>query len=194
MVIQDVQRNLFGIGQFGGQIIDADLVRAPDDPERDSFEEWAFGINIENTAHYTNVSIVNDGSTGQPAVIRATGMDDLLDFLNPSSMIEAIGAIPASCDDVDLPVEITTDYTLAPNDNYVTVETTIHNTDDTNPVETYITEFINGSGQVELFQSGYGFGEALITTACALCNFVAWSGEDQADGVSYGYIHDIPAR
>ena len=28
VVVQDLQRNLFGIGQFGGQIIDADLVRA----------------------------------------------------------------------------------------------------------------------------------------------------------------------
>ena len=60
----------------------------------------------------------------------------------------------------------------------------------------------NGSGQVELFQPMYGFGEPLVTdppcpvgtyqpcTAgmCDLCNFVAWSGEDNARGVSYGYI------
>ena len=56
VVIQDVQRNILSVGQFGGQILDADLVRAPADPERDSFEEWAVGINIENTAHYTSFS------------------------------------------------------------------------------------------------------------------------------------------
>jgi hypothetical protein len=191
VVIQDVQRNLLNVGQFGGQIIDADLVRAPEDPERDNFEEWAFGINIENTAHYTDVTVINDGSGGVPAVIRATGVDDLLDWINPSSMVESVGAIPACCDDVDLPVEITTDYTLAPGDNYVTVETTVRNTDPTDPVETFLSDWLGGSGQVELFQSGYGFGEPMVTTACALCNFVAWSGEDEADGVSYGYIHDI---
>ncbi len=77
VVIQDVQRNLFTVGTYGGHILDADLVRATGDPERDSFEEWAFGINAENTAHYTSVSIINDGSNGQPAVIRAIGVDDL---------------------------------------------------------------------------------------------------------------------
>src|SRR3989337_2032792 len=52
VVIQQPQRNLLSVGQFGGQIIDADLVRAAGDPERDSFEEWAFGVNLENTCHY----------------------------------------------------------------------------------------------------------------------------------------------
>ena len=60
VVIQQPQRNLLNVGQFGGQIIDADLVRQGADPERDSFEEFAFGINAENTAHYTTVSVVND--------------------------------------------------------------------------------------------------------------------------------------
>src|SRR5262249_30414632 len=43
VVIQDVQRNLFGIGQFGGQIIDGDIVRTSG-PDRDSFEEWALSL------------------------------------------------------------------------------------------------------------------------------------------------------
>jgi hypothetical protein len=46
VVIQDVQRNMFGIGQFGGQIIDADLVRTSG-PDRDSFEEMSISLNIE---------------------------------------------------------------------------------------------------------------------------------------------------
>jgi hypothetical protein len=192
VVIQDVQRNLLNIGQFGGQIIDADVVREPDDPERDNFEEWAFGINLENTAHYTNVSIVNDGSNGQAAVIRATGPDDLLDWINPSSMLQAWGfSLPAAFDDVDLPVQITTDYTLAPGDKFVRVDTTVQNTSTTDEVETFLTDWLAGSGEVETFQSGYGFGEPLITTPCTLCNLVAWSGFGHADGVSYGYIHNI---
>src|SRR4030095_8334759 len=88
-----VQRNLFGIGQFGGQIIDGDIVRSSG-PDRDSFEEWALSLNIESTAHYTSVSIINDGSNGGPAIIRATGVDDLLDFVNPSSTLASFGFSP----------------------------------------------------------------------------------------------------
>ncbi|MCH7511872.1 MAG: carboxypeptidase regulatory-like domain-containing protein, partial [Chloroflexi bacterium] len=194
VVIQDIQRNLMTVGTYGGQIMDADLVRAAGDPERDSFEEWAFGINAENTAHYTSISILNDGSNGQPAIIRVSGVDDLLDFINPSSQVAGFGfSLPAQFDDVDLPVEITTDYILAPNDRFVRVETTVTNTDLVNPVETVFTDLMAGSsGPVELFFPGYGFGEPLFTNACALCNFVAFSGEGQSAGVSYGYIHDIP--
>ena len=192
VVIQDIQRNIFSVGQFGGQILDADLVRVLSDPERDNFEEWAVGINLENTAHYTKVNIINDGSNGKPAIIRVTGVDDLLDFINPSSQVAGFGLpFPAAYDDVDLPVEVTTDYTLAPNDNFVRVDTTFKNTSGT-LVETFITDYLSGSGEVEYFVPGYVFGEPLVTSGCALCNFVALSGQGQADGVSYGYIHDIP--
>jgi hypothetical protein len=193
VVIQAPQRNLLSVGQFGGQIIDADLVRAPSDPERDSFEEWAFGINLENTCHYTSVTVVNDGSNGQPAVIRATGVDDLLDFINPSSQVAGFGfPIPAAYDDADLPVTCSTDYSLAPGDTFVEVETTITNTSGS-AVETFFTDFLSASGDVESFMPGYGFGEPLVTTACARCNFVSWGGVDDAAGVAYGYIHNVPA-
>src|SRR5512139_574703 len=166
VVVQGIQRNMFGIGQFGGQIIDADLVRTPGDPDRDNFEEWATSINIENTAHYTSLTIVNDGSDGQAAIIRASGVDDLLDFINPSSVIAGYGyAFPASADDRDLPVEIVTDYILEPGRNYVRVETAVHNTGSTQ-LSIYFGEFINASGQVMEFQPGYGFGEPTVTTRC----------------------------
>ncbi|MCH8066554.1 MAG: carboxypeptidase regulatory-like domain-containing protein, partial [Chloroflexi bacterium] len=194
VVIQKPERSLMVVGTFGGQILDADLVRQPGDPERDAFEEWALGINLENTAHYTAVTVINDGSDGQPAVIRATGVDDLLDVINPSSQVAEFGfPAPAAFDDTDLPVEFTTDYILAPNDHFVRVESTVRNIDPVNPVNTFITEFLSGSGLTEPFHPGYGFGEPLLTSACALCNFVAWSGKGEAAGVSYGYIHDIPS-
>jgi hypothetical protein len=206
VVIQDVQRNLFGIGQFGGQIIDADLVRADGDPDRDNFEEWSLSINIENTAHYTSLTIINDGSNGGAAIIRAEGVDDLLDFLNPSSVIAGFGfLLPSDADDKDLPVTVRTDYILEPGKNYVRVETTVQNTD-TNGFNIFFGEFFNGSGQVEIFQPAYGFGEPLVSSGCPTVpspvnacftnestrNFVAWGGIDEAAGVSYGYIHRVP--
>ncbi len=198
VVVQDIQRNfLGGIGSFGGQIIDADLVRGGGDPDRDNFEEWAVSLNIESTAHYTDLTIMNDGSNGSAAVLRATGVDDLLDVLNPSSVIAGFGLqFPASADDVDIPVTVLTDYILEPDVNYVRVETTVQNMGGTQ-LDIFFGEFINGGGQVELFLPGYGFGEPMVTSPCAgpacdaVANLVAFSGEDDADGVSYGYVHNV---
>lgn len=197
VVIQDVQRNLFGVGQFGGQIIDGDVVR-PSGPDRDSFEEWSISLNIESTAHYTTLLILNDGSDGGPAILRAVGVDDLLDFINPSSVVASFGfPLPPSANDNNIPVSVTTDYILEPGKNYVRVETTVQNLG-ASAFNIFFGEYINASGQLEMFQPGYGFGEPLLGTRCPvgnhlnLCNFTAYSGIDDADGVSYGYIHTSP--
>jgi hypothetical protein len=209
VVIQKPGRVMFSIGPYGGNIIDADLQRI-DGAERDNFEEWSPAINIENTANYTNVTILNDGSNNLPAVIRATGEDDLLDFVNPSSVVANFGGtFPVTADDVDLPVTVQTDYTLEPGKPYVKVDTTLTNTDMVNPLDIFFGEFLSGSGQVELFQTGYGFGEPLVTHPrcansgpnnmnypctsgmCDICNIIAYAGEDNASGVSYGYIHTV---
>ncbi len=202
VVIQKPGRVMFGIGTYGGNIIDADRQRA-DGLEHDNFEELAPSINIENTADYTNVTVLNDGTNGQPAVVRATGPDDLLDFINPSSVVQGFGfTFPAGADDTDLPVDVQTDYTLQPGKDYVKIDTTITNTSAA-PVSFYFGEFVNGSGQPELFQPVYGFGEPLVTDppcpastyqtctagTCDVCNFLAYSGDDTAAGVSYGYVH-----
>ncbi len=197
VVIQNVQRNLFGIGQFGGQIIDADLVRTPGDPDRDNFEEWSTSLNLENTAHYTSLTVLNDGTDGNPAVIRATGVDDLLEFINVSSTVAGLGyEMPAGIHDTQLFVDVVTDYILEPGKNSVRVETTVTNTRST-PLSIFFGEFINGSGQLQLFQPVLGFGEPLATFACPTtatnkCDFVAYAGRDAAAGVSYGYVELIP--
>jgi hypothetical protein len=195
VIVQDVQRNIFGIGEFGGQIIDGDLVRTSG-PDRDAFQEWSISLNVEGTAHYTSLTILNDGSNGGPAVIRATGVDDLLDFINPSSVVANFGfLLPAGTDDTNIPVTVTTDYILEPGTNYVRVETTVQNTGAA-PLNIFFGEFINGGGQAEMFQPGYGFGEPLASSRCLiskpnLCNFTAYTGEEDSDGVSYGYVQNV---
>ncbi len=197
IVVQSLQRNLFGVGQFGGQIIDADLVRTGLDPDRDNFEEWATAINIENTAHYTNLQIVNDGSDGQAAVLRATGVDDLLDFINPSTVVASFGfPFPAAANDNDLPIDIVTDYILEPGRNWVRVETTVHNQGGT-PLSIYFGEYLNGSGFTRQFQSAYGFGSPLVTSRCPVgvanpCNTLIYAGTDEGEGISYGYTNTVP--
>ena len=195
---------MFGIGTYGGNIIDADRQRL-DGEERDNFEELVPQINVENTANYTSVVVLNDGTERQPAVVRATGPDDLLDFVNPSSVVDTASAsrFPPAADDRDLPVEVQTDYILEPGADAVRIETTITNPA-ARPLDIFLGDYLNGSGQVELFQPGYGFGEPLVTTPCPaatfvalragmcdLCNFVAYAGEDEAAGVSYGYVHAV---
>lgn len=197
VVVQDLGRDLFGIGQFGGQIIDADLNRGNHALERDSFEEWTTSINIEGVAHYTNLTIINDGSDGQAAVLRATGVDDLLDFLNPSATVASFGFnLPATVDDQDIPVEVQTDYILEPGANYVRVKTTVTNTGGS-PFSIFFGEYLNGSGQLNTFQPVNGFGGPLVTAPCPVtasnpCNFVAYAGYGTGAGVSYGYVHDVP--
>jgi hypothetical protein len=201
VIIQKPGRSMFGIGTYGGNIIDADRQR-PRGEERDNFEEMIPQINVENTANYTDVMVLADGSDGGPAIVRATGPDDLFDFVNASSVVEQAGFVfPTSADDRDLPVEVQTDYLLEPGADWVRIETTITNLDAA-PLDIFLGDYLNGSGQVELFQPGYGFGEPLVTTPCPpstfvdctsgmcdRCNFVAYAGEDEAAGVSYGYVH-----
>jgi carboxypeptidase family protein len=203
VVIQQPGRVMFGIGTYGGNIIDADLRRTCGN-ERDSFEEITPLINLENTANYTNVTVLNDGTNSMPAVVRATGPDDLLDFINASSTVASFGfPFPAAQDDTDLPIDVQTDYILEAGKPYVKVETTLINQTAT-PISTFFGDIMNGSGQIELFTPGLGFGEPLITDACPsstfqpctagmcdLCDFVGYSGEDFATGVSYGYIHAV---
>ncbi|HEV7731171.1 MAG TPA: hypothetical protein VGR62_03370, partial [Candidatus Binatia bacterium] len=197
VVVQSLQRNLFGIGQYGGQIIDADLVRIGADPDRDNFEEWATSVNIENTAHYTNLQIVNDGSDGQAAILRATGVDDLLDFINPSTVVAGLNfPFPAAANDLDLPVELMTDYILEPGRDWVRVETTVHNLGAA-PLSIYFGEYLNGSGQVRQFQGAYGFGQPLVSLRCPVgaanpCNTIVYAGTQEGAGVSYGYTSTDP--
>jgi hypothetical protein len=135
-------------------------------------------------------------------VIRATGVDDLLDAINASSVLEGMALpFPPGQDDTDLPITIQTDYSLAAGDSFVKVETTYVNTSGLT-IPTFFGEYLNGSGEIEMFQRGWGFGEPLVTDPCPaseakpcttgtcnLCNFIGYSGENSAKGVSYGFIH-----
>lgn len=190
------------VNPYGGTIVDADICREQGVRERSNFENSALGINIETIPHYTDVTILNDGRNGEPAVIRATGPVDLFEYANPSSIIRDMGLqFPDHADDQPLPVEVQTDYILEPGDNYVREHTTIFNLSDERQ-DIYLVEYLSGSGFVDAFIPGTGFGEPLATTSCPAtkyvpcddgmcdpCNFLAFAGYDDARGVSYGRIH-----
>ena len=148
VIIQRPGRRWFGVGTYGGNIIDTSARKADASFYPDHLEEFVVGINIENTPNYNAVNIVNDGTDGEAAVICASGPDDLLDLINASSAVRGLGfPFPDSADDRDLPLNIETCYILAPGQRYVTMDTVLHNTG-SQDLALYHVEYLNGSGQV----------------------------------------------
>lgn len=208
-IVQKGGRNWYNISQFGGNLIDA-LPKAANGALRggDQFEEFVLGTNIESVPNYQVVKVLNPGGeradgSCEPAVVRAEGFDgagapdDLMDFVNGSSAIRQLSVggaplqFPPGADDVDLPLTFKTDYTLDGGDSTIRVDTHMFN-DTGAAVNIYLTEYINGSGEIEVFQHGYGFGEAFATAPCDRCNFVAYAGHEGGSDVSYGVVHSVP--
>lgn len=189
-------RSAYGAHVYGGNIIDGDLQRAPGDPDRDSFEVVTPLINVESTPHYTSATIVNDGTDGGPAVIRFEGVDDIFDTQNLSSLIVFLGggafALPAQFDDHDLPIEISTEYSLAPGENFVRITTAIKNLGPSD-LAIPIGDWVNGGGEGEIFFPGLGYGgtSGAGTMFRLDADYLAWvaNGPTMA-GVSYGYVPD----
>jgi len=182
-VVQDApQRDLHNIGQFGGNLIDAELVGREG---RDSFFEFQTALNIETVVHATSVEIVNDGQDGTPAIVRACGPDDLLDYVNPSSQVAEFGVeVPNGVDDEDRPVEACTEYKLGLGARRVEVATTVFNLSP-QPQGLFIGDFVSGSGTVEQWTPpGLGVGELLVGGGQAQVYF----GYGPATGVDYALI------
>ena len=191
VIISDVGRDPVGfVAPYGGHIIDADLVRGPGEAGNDQFMAMSHMINIEGTFNATDIQVINDGSNGGPAIVRATGLDDSLDYINASQLIKAIGmsiplSVPSSADDMDIPVEIVVDYTLNPTDNYVRIRTSVKNIG-SGLQGLYFGDYIVGAaGELNQFVPGIGFGEPLARLSL---DFIAFRGEGAAKGLAYGYV------
>jgi hypothetical protein len=183
-VIQDVaQRDLWSVGAFGGNIIDAELI---DHPGLENFLEIQPGINAETVVNAQTLDIINDGQDGTAAVIRTCGPDDVLDFVNPSTIIEDIGGLdfPDDADDKDYDIEACTDYILEPGKPYVKMVTTVANQTD-GDLRLRVGDYINASGELEPWTSGAaGIGEMLVNSL----GVFSYIGYDAAAGVDYYHI------
>lgn len=182
-VIQDVgKRDLYSVGAFGGNIIDAELLAAPGN---DNFLEIQPALNVETVINAQTVEIVNDGQDGTAAIIRTCGPDDVLDFVNPSTIIRGAGlTFPDSADDKDYDIEACTDYVLEPDKPYVQMITTVFNNEDRD-LGLYVGDYVNGSGELEQWtSSNAGLGEILTANLTAL----TYIGYGEAQGLSYGVI------
>ena len=196
--IQDVaQRELYSVGQYGGNLIDAELVGRPD---KDNFLEIQPGLNIESVINAQTVEIVNDGQDGTEAVIRTCGPDDLLDFVNPSSQVLELGfAFPALADDRDLEIEGCTSYRLAPLKDFVRVDTEVFNNEPLggpvpDPLPLVVGDWLNPSGELDTFTRAPGANSLLTPSATGVGPPVAsflgslgFFGFDEAAGVDYAF-------
>ncbi len=179
----------------GGQLIDADLARANPADDRDSWQGIQPMVNISSTQGTDSVVVESSGSDGKPAIIRSSGPDDLLDVIMPDVMIFTSTplSVPQSAVDVNLPLQITTDYILSPFSNAIQIATKVENLGGT-ALKIYMGDFVNPSGQLEAFGPGQGFGETLLRNGGDLISkgqtldFLAFQGVAGADGVSYGLV------
>jgi hypothetical protein len=199
-VIQDApKRQLHSVGQYGGNVIDAERVIDGVRQGNDSFFEMQPMLNIETVINATSVEIVNDGQDGNAAIIRSCGPDDLLDYINASTLVkELTGTFPdgsdgtVDADDNDMNVTACTEYILEANDTYMEVTTTVSNPDPV-PVLMYIGDYVNGMGELEQWtpigtnpvgiDGGIGEKEGTVSTA-----FMNFFGFGEGEGVDYSII------
>jgi hypothetical protein len=189
-------RDLHSVGQFGGNLIDAELLA---NPGNDNFFEMSTAINVETVINATSVAVLNDGQDGTAAIVESCGPDDLLDYINASSQVEAFGvSLPAGIDDMDYEIEGCTQFVLAPRlpgevGNRVTITTTIFNGGG-EVVELFPGDYLNGMGELEQYTRldatsrlffDAGIGE--LTAIPGLSSF-SYFGFGQATGASYGRI------
>ncbi len=183
-VVQDApKRDHYSIGQFGGNVIDAELVGRPG---RDQFFEFQPAVNIETVVNAEFVEIVNDGTDGTAAIVRSCGPDDLLDYVNASSQVGELGVtLPNGTDDTDVPVYACTSYRLEPGADHLLVTTTIENLSDA-PLGLFVGDYVNGMGQLEQWTPpAQGVGELLLG---AVADAQAYFGFRAAEGVDYALV------
>jgi hypothetical protein len=180
-IVQDVaQRDMYSVGAFGGNVIDLELVAKPG---TDNFIELQPMLNVETVVNAQTIEIVNDGQDGTAAVLRACGPDDLLDFVNPSSLLGDAGFTPPpNMDDNDQPVEACTVYKLAPLKAYLELDTTVYNVGETTQ-RMLVGDWYNPGGQLEQWDKFLRLGEVLN----APFDLISHIGYGEHEGVDYGY-------
>jgi hypothetical protein len=173
-------RDLQSVGQYGGNIIDA---VQPSNPTTDNFIEFQAMMNIETVANYQTLTVVNDGQDGTAAIIRVCGPDDLLDFVNPSSM----APLPAGTDDTDYNIQACTSYRLEPATAHVRIDTQVFNNTGAQ-LRQGVGDWGNVAGEVDgFFKPNPGVGEALTQRATGGLSWFAERRLTGADRFEYAY-------
>jgi hypothetical protein len=138
-----------GYNPYGGQIVDADRVRADGEPGQALYGEVMVGV-FQYLLHADTVEVVNDGRDGKPAVVHVAGHEDVMPLLD--TLITAL-----SGGEQFLPVDYDVDYTLAADADAVQIDYKLRNHDkETIDVPASIVAFVFNDGP-RPFVPGYGF-------------------------------------
>ncbi len=178
---------------FGGNIIDASAI-VGDKLTPDYWGSFAPFFSLALTSNTCNMEVINSG-TGS-AIIAATGIDTVLDYLNIVSIPKLLGlpiAFPYD-PNADLPLVITTYYILKPGASYVTVVTSFCNTGN-EKIAFPAGDMIDSRGDLELFNPLYEnpFGAPSFSELLGRIpmDFLAWLGDEgNYESTSYAYVPD----
>ncbi len=146
-VIQGVRDGSYYLTEGGG-VIDADYVRPEGELGNDLIDEWGTMVGLGRVLVPDAIEIVNDGTDGQPALVRVTGHEDGLGLLEGLLEVEDFVA--------DLGLEVVTEYELAPDSWLLTVRTTVTAADDAATIA--VGDLLLGAPEVaDLWVDGSGF-------------------------------------
>ncbi len=192
------------VGNFGGGIVDADLVR-PGKAGQDNFGFMHPLVNVEWSLNVFDYVVIKDGSDGGEKIFRTYGVIDVydyldLDFLSPvaEAMTDQKLYFSPQFDDMNDPFRLTglsslntvvvTDYTLMPGESYVKIETTFENLGDED-LNFPVGEIVNGGGEVMFLIPGLGFTPEMTPQIQGDTPALIYVGFDGVD-VSYGYFFE----
>ncbi len=168
-LVQDVGAAV-GLDLYGGNLIDADLVRGGDDGAngRDLFREM-FPIVGLHTLKATSIEVVSDGTSGGAAILRVHGTDA------PSDILPQIDDLAQ-----DLGGDITVEYRLDPDVAWLKITTTYQTRAGQSLTTLGLGDFLSFGASLAVVSPENGF-----TGGATTVSFLAASG----DGVSYGYVY-----
>lgn len=177
-IIQSADRHS-GPCPWGGNLIDADLVRPAGEPGQDEMGEYCLLFNLGRTMRAESFEILNDGAQGGPAVLAVSGQDTLLDFINVSTVVEQYLGIKLKLPfdpDADVPLQVTRYFVLPPQGEVLHVLTALRNTGKT-PLSLSVGELIDSGGKVEFFNpasklGGFGYANGSMDSL----DFLAFRG------------------
>ncbi len=192
-VIQSPAR-VIGVVPQGGNLVDAVALDGDgNDISGDHFGELSMVYLVGRTCRHDSVEVVQDGSGGGAAVIRARGMAETNDFIN----LRGIGllSIPLELDpDIDDGVECATTYVLPPDSTSLQVYWTLYNPG-TNDINGPFGALNDTGGNTEAWAPTRGFERLGIDAITELgdpapIDYTMYQGP----GVAYGIVprHEDP--
>lgn len=172
------------VGKFGGNLIDADVIRTGAGVDRVGS---VFPVlELGSTSYPDRAIVVNDGSDGGPAILRTCGEEAPFEYLNLSAITASYGLGIEYDTNLDRDLYFSNDYVLAPGSNVVEIITTVANHGATfvAPVMTVM----DSGGAEEVFLTNYqGFGAlgfSALLEAQPPVRYTAFLGS----GATWGYV------